>query len=138
MSKNIALEDVRVAVGMAVSKAQQSIIGAYHTATSSPRETLFPQVLLACALAKKNNLGYFSAVDVRKPMSKIMGKPYDIPSFSRHLNIFCEETRGPILQRTGQKKRYRYRFDNPMMEPFVTMNGLAEGLITEDILANPY
>jgi hypothetical protein len=49
-------------------------------------------------------------------------------------NVFCEEARGPILQRTGEKKRYRYRFVNSMMEPYVTMKGPESGLITNDDL----
>lgn len=129
--------DVKVAIQEAVEKTQQSTVSTYHAATSSPRDTLFPQVLLACALAEKDQLGYFSAVDVRKPMSVIMKKPYDIPAFSRHLNIFCQEARGPILHKTGEKKRFRYRFASPMMEPFVTMNGLANGLVEEDVLNGP-
>ena len=123
--KNISIQNVEQAIQEAVDKAQQSIISTYHTATSSPRDTLFPQALLACALARKDQLGYFSAADVRGPMSEIMGKTYDIPAFSRHLNVFCEGERGPILQKTGQKKRFRYRFINPMVEPFVIMKGLA-------------
>jgi hypothetical protein len=49
-------------------------------------------------------------------------------------NVFCEEARGPILQRTGEKKRYRYRFVNSMMEPYATMKGPESGLITNDDL----
>ncbi len=131
---NVTKKDVTEAIKQAVAKAQQSIIGAYHAATSSPRDTLFPQVLLACALAKKDQLGYFSAADVRAPMTNIMGKSYDIPAYSRHLNIFCEEERGPILQKTGQRKRFKYRFINPMIEPFAVMSGLASGLIAESVL----
>ena len=39
-----------------------------------------------------------------------------------------------LLQKTGHERRFRYRFINPLMEPFVTMKGLASGLITEDVL----
>ena len=132
------MEDVRAAISVAVSKADYTIVSAYHSATNSPRENLFPQVLLACALARKDELGFFSAADVRDPMSSIMEKTYDIPAFSRHLNDFCEEKRGPVLQKMGVKKRFRYRFINPMVEPYVTMKGLATGLITEDVLNDSF
>jgi energy-coupling factor transporter ATP-binding protein EcfA2 len=132
---HVIMEDVTKATGIAVSKADQTIVSTYHSATNSPRENVFAQVLLACALTSKDELGYFAAADVRKPLSDIMGKPYDIPAFGRHLNDFCDGKRGPILQKTGEKKRFRYRFINPMMEPFVTMNGLARGFITEETLA---
>jgi Cdc6-like AAA superfamily ATPase len=132
--KRVTEEDVRVAIHNAVAKTQQSTVNAYHQATSSPRKNLYAQVLLACAMAKKDELGYFSAAGVRGPMSTIMGQSYGISTFARHLNDFCEERRGPVLQKTGQERRFRYRFVNPMMEPFVTMIGLDTGLITEDML----
>ena len=61
-------------------------MSAYHSATFSTRETLYRQVLLACALAPGDDLRYFASADVRAPLSMIMGRPYDIPAFSQHLN----------------------------------------------------
>lgn len=131
----VTVPDVRTAIDSALANAQQSIVGGYHRATASPRENLYPQVLLACALAQPDNLGYFAAVDVRSPLSAIMKKPYDIPAFSQHLNAFCEGTRGPVLQRTGTARRYRFRFVNPLMQPYVVMDGIKKGLITDEGLA---
>lgn len=123
--------DVVEATKTAVSKAQQSILTDYHRATSSQqKDTIYGKVLLACALAPTDPLGFFAARDIRAPLSKISGKRYDIPAFSRHLNELST-TRGPVLQQTGAERRYRFRFVNPMMQPFVIMNGLAEGLITD-------
>ena len=129
----VTVEDVRSAIDSALSKAQHSIISSYHKATNSPRENLYPQVLLSCALAATDNLGYFAAVDVRAPLSAIMGKPYEIPAFSQHLNAFCEASRGPVLQRTGTSRRYRFRFENPLMQPYVIMDGIRKGLISDDL-----
>jgi hypothetical protein len=64
-------------------------------------------------------------------MSVVTGKDYDIPAYSRHLYDFCEESRGKILQRQGERKRFRFRFTNPLMEPFVVLKGVADGLISE-------
>lgn len=127
-------KDVRAAIDKALSKAQQSIISAHHKATNSPRENLYPQVLLACSLAEPDGLGYFAAVNVRAPLSKIMNKAYEIPAFSQHLNAFCEPARGPVLQRTGTTRRYRFRFINPLLQPFVLMDGIKKGLISPDEL----
>ena len=126
--------DVQAAISEAVNQAQQTIISAYHRATMSPRENLFTQVLLSCALAPCDDLGYFSAADVRDPMSWIMGRPIQIPQFARHLNDFCEQGRGPVLQKTGPSRRQRFRFLDPLLEPFIIMNGLSRGLISADIL----
>jgi hypothetical protein len=73
--------DVDVGIREGVGKAQASIRSAWQTATRSPRpESLFEEVLLACALAPKDALGYFTASAVRDPMSVIMGRPYGIPA----------------------------------------------------------
>lgn len=127
----IEATDVRSAIDNALSKAQHTTISAYHQATLSPRENMYAQVLLACALAQVDELGYFAAVDVRTKLAEIMGKRYEIPAFSQHLNAFCEPARGPVLQRMGTLRRYRFRFVNPLMQPFVIMNGLKRELIKE-------
>ena len=130
-SREIAEDDVYTAIRNAVSDAQQSIINAYHKAISSPRENLYKQVLLACAMTEGDFLGYFSASDVKEPMSRIMGKPYDVPHFSRHLNSFCEDERGPILQRIGVARQFRFRFINPLLQPFILMKGVESQMLSE-------
>jgi hypothetical protein len=32
------------------------------------------------------------------------------------------------------KRRFRFRFSNPLMQPFVVMKGVASGIISEDAL----
>lgn len=126
----ITFDHVTQAINKAINNIQQSMMSSYHRAVASTRKSnLYAQVLLACALAKTDDLGYFAASDVRGPLSTIMGKAYDIPTFSRHLNEFCLPTRGPILQKKGDKHRFRFRFINPLLQPFVIMKGFASGLI---------
>jgi Cdc6-like AAA superfamily ATPase len=129
----IKIEDVKVAIDSALSGAQQSTISMYTKAIASPRDNIYAQVLLACSLAKVDKLGYFAASDVRIPLSSIMKKNYQIPAFSKHLAAFCSPARGPVLQRTGAARGYRFRFVNPLMQPFITMQGIREGLITDPI-----
>jgi Cdc6-like AAA superfamily ATPase len=129
-SPNIDSQDVEQAIAVAIKKAQENIIKTYHVATSSSRETLYAEVLLACALAKTDDLGYFAAADVRKPLTMIMGKKYDIPAFARHLNALSDGSRGDVLQKAGMTRRFRYRFNNPLLAPFVIMRGLNGGNIT--------
>ena len=124
----VEVGDVATAIKGAVAGVEESILASYHSATLTAKRTLYPQVLLACALAKTDELGYFAAGDVRTPMYGIMGKPYEIPTFSRHLHDLSQ-TRGPILQRIGVPKRYRFRFVNPLMQPFIIMHGLDTGMI---------
>jgi len=97
---------------------------------SSRQETIYPKVLLACALAKKDETGCFRAVDVREPLSRLVGKEYTTTSaFNRQLNQFCEEARGNILEKKGVERHYRFRFTNAMMPPYIVMEGLRTGII---------
>lgn len=129
------LESVGVGCGKAVDAVLETTKTQYHEATRSGRkDALFDQVILACAMAPKDELSYFQPADIAAPMSSIMGKPYGIPSFAKHLNAFCDKGRGKILERTGVTRRYRYRFTDPLMEPYVVMRGLKTGLVSSDVL----
>lgn len=131
--RSITVSHVRTAVALAVQKAQHSIKSDYQKATRSPRsESIFNEVLLACALAPKDDLGYFTASDVRRPISVIRGRPYDIPAYARHLTAFTETSRGSVLQKVGEPRRSFYRFTNPLLQPFVILNGLSKGLLSEE------
>jgi energy-coupling factor transporter ATP-binding protein EcfA2 len=128
----VMIPDVEAAVKEAVENSQQSIRSVYHKAVSSPRrDNLFGHVLVACALAPTDFMGFFTAADVREPMTAIKKKRYEIPAFSRHLNDFTEPQRGPILQKFGTARKFRFRFINPMMQPYVILHGLANGLVDE-------
>lgn len=127
--------DVEAAKSISVRKAQRTIITAYNKATrSAHQDALFDKVLLACALAAKDELGMFAARNVVTPLSMITNTHYDIPSFARHLNQFSGPERGNILQRHGEPRRYFYRFDDPMMQPFIILDGLSKGLISNELL----
>lgn len=128
--------DIDRAIDLAVKKAQHSIRTAYETAVRSPRrDTLFAQALLACALAPKGPLGHFTAGAVRDPMSRIMDAPAEISKFNRHLNAFSEQARGCVLEKTGEPRSWFYRFADPLLQPFVILNGLASGSVDETLVS---
>lgn len=128
--KDVDEANVNAGLKVAVDNAQQSIKSAHHKATTSARkDALFQEVLTACALAKKDQLSFFQPADVVPSMTKIMGRPYEIPAFARHLKEFSSESRGNILQKTGETRGFRYRFANPLMEPYVIMHAMSEGLV---------
>ena len=132
--KNLKIESVHVETGMrsALDQWQQSIKHSYYAATKSQQpDNIFKEVLLACALAEIDDLGYFSAAAVRTPLNIITGHGYDIPNFARHLKEFSEAGRGPILERVGTVRRLRYRFRSPLMRPYIVMRGFADGLLTK-------
>ncbi|MGH7987493.1 MAG: AAA family ATPase [Candidatus Binataceae bacterium] len=129
-AKHIGDKNLTASISRCLERAQQSTRDAYHKATASPRsDNLFRQVLCACALARTDELGYFTAAGVVQPMSNIMGKRYEIPSFAAHLKGFCDPSRGPILEQRGTKRKFRYRFRDPLMQPYILMQGLDAGLL---------
>ncbi len=119
--------DLDKAVRSAIDRAQASIKSEYNKATTSPRrDALFKIVLLACALAKTDVGGYFYAADVRDQLTILTHKEYRITDFAQHLNDFSEK-RGPILEKVGHKRKFRFRFINPLMQTYVILEGLAAG-----------
>ncbi len=107
----------------------------YQRATRSARkDALFSQVLLACALAPKNQLAFFTSGAIRDPLEIIAGRRIDIPAFSNHLSQFLEPERGAVLQREGSSRRYFYRFTDPIFQPYVILSGLSQKLISDEQL----
>ena len=133
---NITMADASAAMRVAIEKSQESVKSGYQRATFSPRTTLYSEVLLACALLHGDDWGYFTAGDVRDPLSAIMGKRYEIPAFAAHLKDLSDEQgkRGPVLQRVGETRRFRYRFINPLMQPYVLMRGMDDGKVDPGIV----
>lgn len=126
----ISLSIVDQAISVAITGAQQSIKTLWHAATSSPRkDNLFSEVLMACALANTDELGYFAAQDVREPLREILQRPVEIANYAQHLSDFCGDKKGPVLQRRGESRKYRFRFINPLFQPFVVMQGFAANKI---------
>jgi hypothetical protein len=134
---HVTMPDLDCAIQEAVDSQLETNLVGYTTAVSAPRGKNFKPVLLACALAKKDEHGFFYASSVREPLSLIMGTKYDVPAFARHLKAFCDASRGPILERRGKPRRIRYRFIRPIMEPYVVLRGLADKLISEERLSHP-
>jgi Cdc6-like AAA superfamily ATPase len=129
----IMVEDVNAAIPLAV--AGHLIQSTYLRATESTRKgNLYPQVLLACALVQKNQHGFFSAGAIRDPLEVVAGRRIDIPQFSRHLSHFLGPERGAVLQREGVPRRWFYRFSDPIMQPYVILKALSDGLLTEEQL----
>jgi hypothetical protein len=127
----ITANDVQGAIPKAVDR--HTILNDYQQATrSARRDALFTEVLLACALASKNQLGFFTSGAIRDPLEVIAGRRIEIPAFSNHLSQFLESERGAVLQREGTSRRYFYRFTDPILQPYVILKGLASGMITDD------
>lgn len=127
--RDVGLRDVNAAVKRAIDRAQQSIVDAYREAVGGGRSTIYPQVLLACALAPEDEFGFFAPSDVKEPLSRLLHKPCKPAMFARHLERLSSDSHGAVLQRHGGAGPARYRFVNPLLQPYVAMRGVAEGVV---------
>lgn len=129
-SIEIKEEDVDSAIKRALERSLESIQETYALATHSNRsDNLYRHVLLACALATTDDRGQFAPLAVCEPLADILQKPVKIDVFQQHLKKFITEERGRILLRKGQERAFKFRFRDPMMQPYVIMRGIEEGLV---------
>jgi Cdc6-like AAA superfamily ATPase len=124
----ISPDDVIEGMRRAVDQADQSHRELYHKAvTGTTKENLWKDVATACAIAPCDERGYFSSRDAQEKLSGLRGQAISPPTLAYHLGKMTEEGRGPLLERLGQQRRYRYRFVKPFMRPFIVMKAINEG-----------
>lgn len=127
--ETIATEDVIRALVLAADEADPSIREAYKAATDAARShATYEETLMACAMTEGDNTGFFAAADIAPHLSVIHGAPKKQPQYNAHLSKFSQEP-PRILERRHVAGRYRYRFTNPLMKPFVLMNGYKLGML---------
>jgi Holliday junction resolvasome RuvABC ATP-dependent DNA helicase subunit len=134
LSRLVEIEDVHKSFRKAVQQAVQNIQQKYLTAThSAHKDALYEKVILACAAASstaQDALGYFHPADVVAPLCEILGRPNaSIATFQKHINEFCKNERGSVLERSGTSRAYKYRFSDPLLPPFIFMKAVAESHI---------
>ncbi len=136
-SLNITAKDVEAAISRVLQKSQETVQESYAKAVHSNRnDSMYREVLLACALAETDDRGTFTPTSVCGPLTTILGrnKEVQISAFQQHLQKFITDERGRILGRRGMERSYKYRFEDPMMQPYVIMKGIEQGLISPSFL----
>ena len=134
--RHITEEDVDASINDVLSGSLQSLRKAYETATTSNQPgNLFTEILLACALARADDAGYFVPAAVKEPLEKILGRAMSIAQYQNHLGDWHTEKRGKVLQRDGDQRAYRFRFAEPAMQPYVLMKGISDGMVNDDAKA---
>jgi Cdc6-like AAA superfamily ATPase len=127
--------DVDKGIEQALEEWHHSTRATYYAASKSPQPGhMYKEVLLACALAKTDDFGFFTAADVREPLRVVTGRKYDIPNFAKHLKELAEGKRGTILLKTGQVRKLRYRFNGPLLRPYIVMRAFADSLAPAEAL----
>jgi Cdc6-like AAA superfamily ATPase len=131
-SITVSNEDVEASMGRFIEDTEKKFKEAYRKATRSNQDNYFQQSLLACALAKTDDEGFFTANDVVEPYSAIMGEKKRIAHFEKHLRRFSSEEGGNILIRRGGDRQQTFRFAEPMMQPYVIIKGIQSRMIDDD------
>jgi Cdc6-like AAA superfamily ATPase len=134
-SLHITDEDFTTAVHRIVN-SKQTIADAYCNAVSSSHKMSKHKIsLLACALTTSTDQhGFFQANSVAQIMALLLQKDCTVSDIQKHLSEFASEKRGNVLQRVGSIRRYKYRFTDPMLQPYTIIHSLHEGLISESQL----
>jgi hypothetical protein len=126
---------VDLSIPSSFTDLDQTLIDAYVKATIESRKgNIFKEVIAACALAEQDELGRFSSAGVEAPLSYILEREMKIPSFAFHLNELCGPDRGEILKKAERVGRLRYRFNEPMIQPYIILKSLADKVIGNDAL----
>ena len=129
----VTYQDITQAIPNVLQSAEGGLREQYERAVDSTKPSaLFKQVLLACALAPKDSLGRFPVRALQEPLRRITNNDYMTSAYQGHLGRFCEAERGPVLERTGRPKSYRWRFLNPQLIPYVILQGIRNNMIAPD------
>ena len=128
--------DVSAAIKNMMEGSDQSSNEAYEVAVASNKTNhLYKHVLLACALTTPDDhLGRFTPRDVLMPLTQLLGREIKIANFFPHIEAFCGEDRGAILEKKGTRQAFKYRFKEPKMQPYVLMKGVSSGMIPSEML----
>ena len=105
-------DDVDQAIDDVLNSSQNTLKTDYQIATHSNQEKArYRQILMACALAQSDEIGYFTPKQVEGPLSGILKKPTTVEAFNDNLKEFTEDKRGKVLERHGIARMFRYRFE---------------------------
>lgn len=134
-SLKVSEADVDASIDRIVDSNQNTLKTDYQRAThSNQARAKYKEILTACAQAQSNEIGYFTPKQVEEPLSAILGRKVTVEFFNRNLKEFTEDRRGKVLHRHGDPRIFRYRFENPAMQPFIIMKGVRDGLLDQEAM----
>lgn len=117
------------AVAVALRRATDGVRGSYEQAIVRARRGIFPEILLACALTPRDARGRFSVDGVKATLESIVGR--EVRGLTNQVAALTESGRGNVLTKSGTGREARYRFVNPMLQPYILMRGLEQDWATQ-------
>lgn len=127
----ITNSDVESSLGKFIESSETIFKDSYRNATQSNQENYFQQSLLACALSETDDDGFFTANDLVEPYSALLKEKKRIAHFEKHLRRFSGDEGGNVLVKRGGERQQRFRFRDPMMQPYVIIRGIESGMIDD-------
>jgi len=135
-SLKVTEADADIAIDAVVNSNQNSLKSEYQMAThSNHARARYKQILMACALAQSDEVGYFTPKQVEDPLSSVLKKETKVEYFNDNLKEFASAKRGNVLTQQGGARTHRYRFRNPAMQPYVIMRGIKDGFLSDDAMS---
>jgi Cdc6-like AAA superfamily ATPase len=135
-SLKVSEVDADAAIDAVVNSNQNSLKSDYQLAThSNHARARYKQILMACAMAQSDEVGYFTPKQVEEPLSAVLKKETKVEYFNDNLKDLADPKRGSVLTQQGAARNYRYRFRNPAMQPYVIMRGIKDGYLSEDAMS---
>jgi hypothetical protein len=125
----LALADVDQAIERVVARVHETIRGLYNQAISGGEGEVHQRALRAAALAARDDRGYFGAADALEFQKTTGADAVDLDSVVVELEKLTKPDRGPALEKKSTERGIRYRFSDPLLQPFVLMEGFASGQI---------
>jgi hypothetical protein len=116
----------------AVEDTSHAIRSSYTEAVTARAGAQLVPTLLACALATTDDLGFFASTDVAHALSEIIGLPRSSGHVNSHLKRFANDPIWMLEERRRGERSIRYRFQDPLMKPFVMIKGIESGMMPEE------
>jgi len=124
--------DLMDALGQVV-RSKHSIANEYHSAVRSiHKSSKHKMTLLACALTKPDRQGFFQPMDVAATMTRISSEKCSGSRIQKHLTEFSFVKRGNALEREGSFRQFKFKFSNPLLQPYTIISSLSEQLIADE------
>lgn len=125
---HITVTHLDASVAVALRRASESVRQGYEQSIVRARRGIYPEILLAAVLSPRDAYGTFSVAAVRETLERIVRR--EVRGLTNQVAALTEGGRGGALQKLGAGKTARYRFVNPLLEPFILMRGLEQGWAT--------
>lgn len=123
----ISVMDVQLAVAKVVGRVDETIRGLYNQAVHGDDEELHGHALRAAAFAPRDERGYFRALDALGTWGATGPTNVDLEMAAAELDELTDPVRGPALEERTTQRGRRYRFSDPLLQPYVLMKGFVSG-----------